>query len=382
MPVVGALAGGRSFDGASWISVPSSPSLALAGTLSSEGWVQVADPNRDVSARILDKKNVWTDAAGYNLEYNARLNWVTALGANSSFVRASGVDLDTSWHHLAASISGSSGAVYVDGLEETTDSAVTPVTANAQELAIGRRSGAGDYWIGGLDEVRLSNVARSASWEAAQYLSMTDALLVFEAEQGPTALSGTTSLFLYPEIVDLTFHSVPSGLQLLVGSEALITPFTRTVIVGSQNSVEAPAPQTSGAAAYGFASWSDGGAQSHLVVAPAAPTTLLALFAPLPVCSDGLDNDGDGHVDYPADLGCRDVNWDIESPACEDHVDNDGDGKIDWNGGPGGGAPDPQCTAPWRRLETGNKPPACGLGFELALGLPLLARWRRARRRS
>jgi len=27
----------------------------------------------------------------------------------------------------------------------------------------------------------------------------------------------------------------------------------------------------------------------------------------LPACSDGLDNDGDGKIDYPADPGCADL---------------------------------------------------------------------------
>jgi PKD repeat protein len=383
-PVAGALAGGRFFDGAAWISVPTSASLELAGTLSFEAWAQVGDPNRDVAGRILDKKNVWTDAAGFDFEYNSALNRLTGVGANNSFVRASGVDLDTSWHQLAATLSGSTGRVYVDGVDLTSDSTVTAVTASAQALAIGRRSGGGDYWIGGLDEVRLSNVSRSASWVAAQYLSTTDALLLFDAEQTATALSATTSLFLQAEIVELSFASVPAGLTLLVGSEALVTPFTRTVIVGSETSVEAPAPQAEGGVGYGFASWSDGGAQSHQIVAPALPATLTASFAALPVCSDSLDNDGDGLFDFPADPGCRLATSDTEAPACDDGVDNDGDSKIDWDGGPGGATPDDNCTMPWRRTEAPPGAPSCGLGFELALVLPLLARLRlrNSRRRA
>ena len=31
------------------------------------------------------------------------------------------------------------------------------------------------------------------------------------------------------------------------------------------------------------------------------------VYIPPPVCSDGLDNDGDGLVDYPADPGCDDA---------------------------------------------------------------------------
>ncbi len=46
-------------------------------------------------------------------------------------------------------------------------------------------------------------------------------------------------------------------------------------------------------------------------------------------CSDGLDNDGDGAVDHPADAGCRIATSPREAPACDDGVDNDGDGAID-----------------------------------------------------
>ena len=56
-----------------------------------------------------------------------------------------------------------------------------------------------------------------------------------------------------------------------------------------------------------------------------------------PECDDGIDNDGDGKVDYPADPGCSSKNDDDESdlPECSDGIDNDGDGKAD--------ADDPGC---------------------------------------
>ena len=50
------------------------------------------------------------------------------------------------------------------------------------------------------------------------------------------------------------------------------------MIVGSQQGLSAPAPQTLGGRTYGFASWSDGGAQSHQITAPTAPATYRATF--------------------------------------------------------------------------------------------------------
>lgn len=49
-------------------------------------------------------------------------------------------------------------------------------------------------------------------------------------------------------------------------------------------------------------------------------------------CNDGVDNDGDGFVDYPDDSGCRkwwdrtETNPNIE---CDDGLDNDGDSLVD-----------------------------------------------------
>ena len=98
------------------------------------------------------------------------------------------------------------------------------------------------------------------------------------------------------------------------------------------------------------------------------------------VCSDGLDNDGDGLIDFPTDPGCRYASSDLENPRCDN--DDDGDGGIDWDGGSGGGTADPNCASkPWR--DTEKKSPNrrwCGLGSELIL-FPAALFWLPRRRR-
>jgi uncharacterized repeat protein (TIGR01451 family) len=86
------------------------------------------------------------------------------------------------------------------------------------------------------------------------------------------SLTDTKTLRLDPRTVVLSFQSSPSGLQLTVGGSSTTTPFTRTVIEGSNNGISAPTPQTLGGTSYGWVSWSDGGAQSHNIVANAAAT--------------------------------------------------------------------------------------------------------------
>jgi glucose/arabinose dehydrogenase len=91
-------------------------------------------------------------------------------------------------------------------------------------------------------------------------------------------LTDTKSVRLDPKTVELRYLSDPAGLQLTVESASETTPFSRTVIAGSKNSISAPSPQTLADTDYEFASWSDGGAQSHDVAAPEASATYTATY--------------------------------------------------------------------------------------------------------
>ena len=91
-------------------------------------------------------------------------------------------------------------------------------------------------------------------------------------------LKASTTVDLQPKTVNLTFASVPTGLQLVLNATGGATPFTRTVIVGSANSVSATSPQTQGKRMYAFGAWSDGGARTHTITAPAAAATYTATF--------------------------------------------------------------------------------------------------------
>lgn len=62
---------------------------------------------------------------------------------------------------------------------------------------------------------------------------------------------------------------------------------------------------------------------------------------PVYQCSDGIDNDDDGLIDYPADPGCSSLtdNNETDTPPivyqCSDGLDNDDDGLIDYPADPG-----------------------------------------------
>jgi hypothetical protein len=94
-------------------------------------------------------------------------------------------------------------------------------------------------------------------------------------------LTATDSIVLQPQTVNITVDTAPSGLAIAFGAQAAPTPFVRTVIVGSANTISAQSPQSINGSTYGFRSWSDGGQATHLLTAPAAPTTVIATYRPI-----------------------------------------------------------------------------------------------------
>ncbi len=68
-------------------------------------------------------------------------------------------------------------------------------------------------------------------------------------------------------------------------------------------------------------------------------------------CNDGIDNDGDGAIDFPSDFSCanpQDNNEAHRKAKCQDGIDNDKDGLIDFPNDPG-------CTSNQDNSEKNNR---------------------------
>jgi hypothetical protein len=69
--------------------------------------------------------------------------------------------------------------------------------------------------------------------------------------------------------------------------------------------------------------------ETGLVVNVAESEVSGSTCADVPECRDGIDNDGDGRIDFPADPQCKSADDDSEAPECSNMRDDDGDGKVD-----------------------------------------------------
>jgi glucose/arabinose dehydrogenase len=141
-------------------------------------------------------------------------------------------------------------------------------------------------------------------------------------------LTRQTSVNLQPKTVLLTLSSVPQGVLLTLGPETAVSPFTRTVIQGTTNSIGAASPAYLQGIPYVFQGWSDSGAQSHNIVA-STTRTVTATFAP-DADNDGIPNASDNcpAVFNPAQT---DTNGDGVGDACQvGSVAVSGQSSVSW----------------------------------------------------
>ena len=92
-----------------------------------------------------------------------------------------------------------------------------------------------------------------------------------------SGLQSTSSVTVVPQKVNLTFNTAPAGATVFLDGIAHTGPFVYDTLVGFNHTVAAP-NQTIGGNTYNFASWSDGGAQTHTIVVPQAAQTYTANF--------------------------------------------------------------------------------------------------------
>lgn len=160
------------FDGdpGDYVDVPDSSSLKISGSMTAEAWVRwdgdAANPSWE---RIVGKGNAQDRNYGLWLNTGSK-TWLFQIyngSGGTCNVQDSGV-ADSSWHYLAGTFDGSTATLYVDGKSVATASCpnFTPATSS-DDLSIGYPVGSGwsgvDAFSGIIDEVRISNTARSSS---------------------------------------------------------------------------------------------------------------------------------------------------------------------------------------------------------------------------
>ena len=191
----GVIAGGRDYNGTSdYTAVPNVASLRLTTAMTLEAWIRADSfgAGNDVDALIrmgTDNPNDYQLALLDGRPYFQLEGSDDGSGLTGSLLNTG------NWYHVVATLDGSTWSIYVNGtLDASRVQAVTITPDTTRPIFIGGRSGGTDVPDGRLDEVRISNVARSADWIRAQYASMADTLLGYGTpELRPTGVLANDS---------------------------------------------------------------------------------------------------------------------------------------------------------------------------------------------
>ncbi|ACY17600.1 DUF2341 domain-containing protein [Haliangium ochraceum] len=168
LEVEGQLGGARAFDGESTVIVlPNETGYDFATTMSLSLWMRSAAAAHPFETIIAKGDSAWhlrRDASQQHIEFRT-----TSLGRDSTKVGTVTVN-DGAWHHVFLVLDGERKLLYIDGELDTAGDYSGRLDNTADLVRVGENSTVpGQSYRGELDELRLSEAPRSASWVRFQY---------------------------------------------------------------------------------------------------------------------------------------------------------------------------------------------------------------------
>ena len=244
-----------------YVEVPDSPSLTLTKSLSIEGWLKVNSPNGYVLQR---STNNFPSLRAYDIHvFSGSVFFTIWFNTNQGVgVFSDPIPLGE-FVHFAATLDDNSGRIsmYINGslIRQFTVSQ-RPNVATGATVKIGNINGI-------TDELSVYDRALTAS----------EILAIYNAGNAST---GATGKCLSASTTPITIQSNPEGRSVSIdGAPAVTTPQVMNWAPGSVHTIATTSPQTGSAGTqFIWSSWSDGGAISHSITAPAVNTTYTANF--------------------------------------------------------------------------------------------------------
>ena len=197
----GRIAGGNDFDGTGdLVRVADSASIGdeTVDSMSVSVWLKpgVDIPVTGDNYRALEKGNDYFLLQGNNGNLGSGgMNFFTKTPTSSGEVAEIGVPLTSGqWYHITGTFDGTDMRVYLDGVLEDTHYVGENIRDDNEPLWIGSDD-SGKEFLGVMDELRISQVARSADWVRAAYENMADTA-AFQTRSGVVVTHGPTLFIL------------------------------------------------------------------------------------------------------------------------------------------------------------------------------------------
>ena len=171
----GLIDGGVANANGQYIDVGDPASFNMTSALTLSGWAK--SPGYSAYENVLEKpfNTINQGLAPYH-QYSLQTNTsghitasVTTSGTNYTATGGTALSTNT-WYYFAGTYDGSNIKVYLNGTQDGITAHTGAIDTDPTDLGIGasiKRNT--EYWNGSLDEVHISNVARSADWIKTEY---------------------------------------------------------------------------------------------------------------------------------------------------------------------------------------------------------------------
>jgi len=190
----GKIDGAQYYDGNDDYVNVSDNNLLDVNNFTVETWVKADTTNQLACAKAINKQKITGQCGGtypYSLQDDCMVGngKIWAYTYTDSIKETKGPNWSTNWMHIVMTYDNSNLILYINGSQYNSTSSTVALCANTNPLVIGGRTDSAQSFDGIIDEARLSNTSRSASWINASYLIMSDEFITYGSEETTRAIT-------------------------------------------------------------------------------------------------------------------------------------------------------------------------------------------------
>jgi len=162
----------QDYNGTPYISVPNAASLQPTSAISLSGWIYLRTFGSGVDIDPIIRKGD-SNPNNYQLAVDSgagvpQIHMMLDENDNAGLAGTTTI-LPNTWYYIAGTWDGTTRQVYLNGNQDNNGSRTGTIGTDTRALYLGGRIGLTDSINGILDEVRISNIRRSASWITTEY---------------------------------------------------------------------------------------------------------------------------------------------------------------------------------------------------------------------